>query len=933
MSLREICLRAATVAGVAAVSMSWPAAARAQIAPSPAPGTLGTICDLPIPEPAKPPPSGLGPVVLNIIPCFERQGGVPIIDSATYLFYIQMRARVSQPSQDVWIPFDEATERIILEDFHRLWDTTFLTDLSIYSEDYEFPNGVVGKNIVYDMVERERIKIVRYTGSEKFDQTKLDERMRELGFAIRLDSFVDDSQIRRVKSLVRELLAEEGFQDATVTHEITPADGGPKLVNLTFHIEDGPKIRIERIDFVGNVAFDDGDLRGKMKENKARGFLSFITGGGTYYEHKFEDDAQLVQEHYRNNGYIRALVGQPELKTLSVEDDGKTRKVELVIPVEEGARYRVGSIEFDGNTLMTDQDLRPLLELEVGEYYNNKRVVDGLLKAQEIYGSAGYMDFNPFPDLSVREEGEAATSGDAGTNGNAGTNGDAPHADPIVDVTIRLVEGEQFFVNRITFQGNTTTRDNVIRREVQLRENGVFNTEALKLSVRRLNQLGYFQPIEDQANIQVEKTPDTDNKVDITLDFEEQNRNQISFGAGVSQYDGVFAQLGFQTANFLGRGETLSLNVQSGARAHNYQVAFTEPYVFDRPITAGISLYARDIRYISQFTQASKGGNLTVGWLLANFTRFFMNYSYEQVSVRDLNQAFLDPSCLFTTSGCAQLRLSDLTDLAPDLLSRNPFLYDSLLIGQDGRRTISKIQPSFVFNTVDQPIFPTTGKRFTLSMDLAGLGGNTSFYKPQTEFAAFFRHTSRTSLGVRVQAAYLSPIGDTEELPIFEKLYLGGGYSIRGYDIRSIGPSDPQTGLVLGGNKSLLVNAEYLITIAGPVRLVLFADAGQVRGEGDNFSWREPVYRQEQTAPWVPVQGDQSTLLFDTTQPYFSTVTAGQTGAFKTSTGAEVRFFMPVLNVPFRLIFAYNGNREGVLNNNLQQESKFRFRFDVGTTF
>jgi outer membrane protein insertion porin family len=309
-----------------------------------------------------------------------------------------------------------------------------------------------------------------------------------------------------------------------------------------------------------------------------------------------------------------------------------------------------------------------------------------------------------------------------------------------------------------------------------------------------------------------------------------------------------------------------------------------------------------------------------------------VNYSYEEVTVSDLNEAFLDPNCLFTDTGCAQLNLSDLTTLAPDLLQRNPYLYDSLLIGQNGRRTVSKIQPSFVFNTVDQPIFPTTGKRFTASVDLAGLGGNTSYYKPQVELAAFFRHTSRTSVGFRAQAAYLSPTGSTQSLPIFEKLYLGGGYSVRGYDIRSIGPSDPQTGLVLGGNKSLLFNAEYLITIAGPVRLVLFADAGQVRDEGQHFAWRVPVRRQEQVAQWVPVAGDQSTLA-DPNAVFFETRTVGETGAFKTSSGAEVRFFMPVLNVPFRLIFAYNGNREGVLDNNLTQERKLKFRFDVGTTF
>jgi outer membrane protein insertion porin family len=498
---------------------------------------------------------------------------------------------------------------------------------------------------------------------------------------------------------------------------------------------------------------------------------------------------------------------------------------------------------------------------------------------------------------------------------------------------VRLQEGKQYFVNRITFLGNTTTRDNVIRREVRLFENNVFNTEALKMTVRRLNQLGYFKPIEDQKNIQVDKTPNTDNKVDVTLKFEEQNRNQLTFGAGVSQYDGVFVQLGFQTSNFMGRGETLGVNIQTGARAHNYQVAFTEPFLFDRPITGGIDVYNREIQYIGQFTQASRGGNLVFGWPLADFTRAFVQYSYEQVTVKDFNQAFLDPSCIFSELGCSQLELDQIKELAPELLRRNPFLYDSLLIGENGLRTVSKITPSVVFNTVDQPIFPTTGKRLSASIDLAGLGGNTNFYKPQAEFVAYFRHTGRTSLGMRAQIAYLSPLGSTQSLPIFENLYLGGGFSIRGYDIRSIGPADPETGLVIGGNKSLLFNVEYLITIAGPVRLVLFADAGQVRARGERFSWKMPVFESRQVVPWVPTSGDASELVTPLPAELTRVVQTGETGAFKTSSGAEIRFFMPVLNVPFRLIFAYNGNREGVLDNNLRQEKAFKFRFDVGTTF
>ncbi len=480
-------------------------------------------------------------------------------------------------------------------------------------------------------------------------------------------------------------------------------------------------------------------------------------------------------------------------------------------------------------------------------------------------------------------------------------------------MTMRVDEGKQYFINRITFVGNTTTRDNVIRRELRLLESGVFNTQALKDSVRRLNQLGYFKPLEQTA-VDVQKNKNFDNRVDIQLKLEEQNRNQLTFGAGVSQFDGFFGQLSFQTSNFLGRGETFSATAQQGNRAKNYQLAFTEPFLFDRPMTAGIDLYSREIKYEGQFTQASIGGNVVFGFQVMPYARMFVNYSYEQVKVKELNPLYNNPV----------------------VLQGNPFLADSLLIGEGGRRTISKIGPSFVYNTVDHPIFPTSGSRYTMSMDFAGIGGNTNFLNPRAEGIWYlpFGQRRRTSLGFRAQAEYITPYGSTTELPIFEKLFLGGEYSMRGFDLRSVGPRDAATGLVVGGNKSLLFNVEYLISIAGPVRLVLFYNVGQVRDRGESFGWKEPVTQTIVPGELFPYSGDLYTVGTPFDSPFDALTTViGQRSAFKSSTGAEIRFFMPVLNVPFRLIFAANPSRGGVLDNNLQSEKKWKFRFAVGSTF
>jgi outer membrane protein insertion porin family len=681
----------------------------------------------------------------------------------------------------------------------------------------------------------------------------------------------------------------------------------------------------------------DRALGRKMKENKERGFFGFITGGGTYREDKFEEDAQSVVDYYREKGYIMARVGQPELKVMEDEKDGKTRWVQLRIPVTEGKQYKVGNFTFDGNTIVKSEALRPLFKIESGDTYSEKDIRKGLEKAREVYGAGGYYEFVAYPDLQPRDMAPLDAEGNPPPEaaGPSAANGNGP---PIVDVVMRVNEGKQYFVNRITFVGNTTTRDNVIRREMRLVEGNVFDTEALKYSVRRLNQLGYFKELKgNDSDMKVDKTPGKENNVDVTLKFEEQNRNQLTFGAGVSQYEGVFGQLAFQTSNFLGRGESLTVSMQAGDRAQNYQLAFSEPFLFDRNITGGFDIYKRSLQFIGYYTQRSTGGNLVFGFPVADFSRMFFNYAYETVGIKDLNEALIDQSCLLRATGCSTISsVGDLSQLTPtqiEVLRRNPFVYDSLLIGQGGNRTISKVVPSFVHNTVDSPIFPNQGKRLTAAIDLAVLGGNTQFYKPRLEFIYFRRHLPRTSYGFRAQTEYIRAIGQTESLPIFERLFMGGEYSIRGYDIRSIGPTVPGSIVVLGGNKSLLFNAEYLISIVSQVRIVLFYDAGQVRDIGQTFAWKEDL--TELVSPSLPALIDPfaTSSLLDPDAPGITTRVIGQTSAFKTSTGVELRFFMPVLNVPFRLIYAFNPQRQGVLDNNLRPAKSAVFRFAVGTTF
>jgi outer membrane protein assembly factor BamA len=303
----------------------------APAAPAQALQPAAAIC----PPTTRPPAAGSSPVIcqteLRFHPINES-----IIEAQTYLYYIQ--TPLSRPSEGYWVPFNEETEQTLLNDFTRLGATSFLDNLWIETLDAPFENGVVGKHVIYHMEERPRVKIVDYTGSTKVERTKIDEKMKELGIALR----------------------------------------------LVFDVKEGPKVKVRTLNFNGNSAISDKAIARQMKSTKAHGMLSWITGKGTYNENKFDEDAEKVIEYYRNKGYIGVRVGQPEIKTLEDSEDKETRWVELNIPVEEGPRYRVGDLKFEGNKIIDAKFILPQFKLKAGDWYSDKPIRAGLVKAREM---------------------------------------------------------------------------------------------------------------------------------------------------------------------------------------------------------------------------------------------------------------------------------------------------------------------------------------------------------------------------------------------------------------------------------------------------------------------------------------------------------------------------------------------------------------------
>jgi outer membrane protein insertion porin family len=756
------------------------------------------------------------------------------LQKETFLFYISTKVG------------DRYDERRLKEDFRRLWDTGFVEDLFIDARDS--PTG--GKIVIFRVVERKRIQIVDYRGIKALTTTTIEDELKKREAGLKIDTFYDLGKARRVETIIKEMLAEKGRPFATARHEPKPIGGAG--LQVSFIVEEGPKAKVKEIDFVGNEVFSDGKLRGKMKKVKQRGFwnLTWLLGKTTYTPDKWsgpEGDQKRIEDFYLNNGYVTATVGSPKVSYIDGKPGKKpTKGIRLEIPVSEGDQYRIGEVKFEGMTVFKPELVLPIFKLSTGDVYRESKIKKGFDKLRDAYGGQGYFQWTGRPERKPDPKRK------------------------VVDVTLTMDEDKKYYVGKIVFTGNTTTRDKVIRREVFLNEGDIFNTEALKLSIRRINQLGYFKPMEGVPELGPSNLGE--DRIDVTFKVEEQNRNQFTFGGGVSGLEGTFINASFSTANFLGLGETFQISAQSGRRTKNYQIAITEPYLFDRPITAGFDIFKRKLVYetftsVAGYTDDRAGASLTVGLPLGRrgFNRIFANYSYQHIRI----------------DGLSELLGIDPTNPNPD----EP-LFDPFFFGEEGKRRESTFSPSLVHNSVDNPYTPRSGKKFTFTPQLAGgpLGGTVNYFRPDLEFILYIPHLKKTALGLRAQGSYIRAYGDTQTLPYYQRFFLGGETQIRGVNIRTVGPI--VDGRALGGNKFVLFNGEYYFDVGGPLRLLLFFDAGQAYSEGQNIDLKQ----------------------------------------LRTSTGVELRFIMPVLNVPFRLIYAFNPNRDA-----FQQKSTFKFA--VGTTF
>jgi outer membrane protein insertion porin family len=851
-----------------------------------------------------------------------------------------IKARIFSKAGDV---YDTAA---IERDFNALWNTGYFEDIR-----FEREQSAKGWILHIYLKERPTIREINYTGLNAVSTSDVLDRFKERKVGLAVENQYDPTKIKKAEVALKELLAEHGRQFATIRTEIRPIP--PAAVGVTFVIREGPKVKVGRIRFRGNKHVNDRTLRAAMKNLKPIGvphsiFLENIFAK-TYDATKLEEDTERVRAEFQNRGYFKVLVEDPKTE---IHDTGHTglhipwvqpglgKSVDITMPIQEGDRYHLGTITFKNNKAISNKAaLRSLFPMKDGDIFSREKVAKGLENLRKAYGEAGYINFTSVPDTKFDDEKKT------------------------VNLEVDVDEGKQFYVRRIEFQGNTTTRDKVIRREIALEEGQIYNSRYWELSLLRLNQLGYFEQLKpDDPNTTERHLDEKAGTVDLSLKVKEKGKNSIGLQGGVSGLAGAFVGINYSTNNFLGLGETLSVQASLGSTQRDLVFGFTEPYLFDRPIQAGFNVYTRKTTYdqarqyailtgqnlnlpsayqqnLQNYSQSSTGATLSLSYpLRRSFKRFGISYSF-------------DRSSLVAVSNASKLLFENLNFRGIS----GPNALNGIIT--------SKLTPSFTMNTLDAAYAPHKGKSIFIGGEFSGIGGTVRTIRPIVQFKQFFpmqkrlNPRGRNALGYNVQASFITGYGGVVAPP-FERAYLGGENDLRGFDIRTVSPiaylpsaqavalrnpdgsfvpanprfpvSVSSTGACVsncwsipvpfqqlvtpGGDFSLHGNLEYRITIAGPVSVAPFVDMGI-----------NPILRTSELQI-NPVQ--YNTLI--NTQFGCPTLTSAYScaggGTIRTfskdlipvpgtnwvprmSTGLELQTMLPVVNAPFRIYYAYNALR------------------------
>jgi outer membrane protein insertion porin family len=852
-------------------------------------------------------------------------------------------------------PGDVLDPGALEQTFNSLWNTGYFDDVRIERVDEDRCIQL----LIY-VREKPTIREINYRGLNAVSVSDVLDRFKKAKVGLTVESQYDPTRIKRAEVVLKQMLGEHGHQFATIRTEVKTIP--PAAVALTFNVKEGPTVKVGKIAFQGNQALSNRELRSSMHFLKPIGIPHSILLENlfprTYDASKLDEDADLVRQAYRNHGYAKANTGEPQTNVRNAGGinpftlhPSRGKRVDILIPVEEGQRYRLGGINFSNNKAITNTRLlRSQFAIKDGDWFNGTLFGKGLQALQKAYGGLGYINFVGTPTPRFDE------------------------AKKLIFLDIDCEEGKQFYVSRIEFTGNTITRDRVIRRELLVEEGQVYNSQLVDLSLLRLNQLNYFDTLKTEQDVETHQNSDA-GTVDLLVKLKEKGKNSIGLNGGISGLSGSFIGLNYETNNFLGLGETLSVTANIGDLSRNLSFGFTEPYLRNKPVSLGLQIFTSKFDYNPAKSYAIANGQSSN---LTNAQQSLLtNYNQSSTGLTLSSSTALRK--LFRRSGVARVGISyslsrsGITTFNDN--TRNVFqtlAFRSGIAGQNQLNGIitSMVTPSFSFSTLDRAVGPHSGKDFNAALQFAGVGGNTKYFAPTLSWRQFFpmkglrvNREGHNVLGYRVLFSSVSGFGG-EVAPPFARIYGGGENDVRGFDIRASSPytfiptrvpfnlsggdaqgttprdpSNPTTGTniqiplpvyrlaSIGGDTSITSNLEYRIPIVNQVTFDFFTDFG-LTFNTQNSQLRQSVlgvsalnsslYGCPHLVNGNCVGGTSVNF------PLSLQTVPGTNIVPRMSTGAEIQVILPIVNAPFRIYYAYNPLR-------LFRDVPQRFATDPGT--
>ena len=654
------------------------------------------------------------------------------------------------------------------DDIHNLRNTGFFEN--VYVTEKQVAGGV---EVTYTLVSKPVVTEILFegnTGGRKFRESKLRKKIRSrTGETLNRPRIFSDT-----RAILKEY-QKGGYHQARVEYEVRH-DEALGQAAVVFQVDPGRKVKIDDIVFENAVAFSQRELR-KVFKTRRRWWMSWLTGSGKFETDQWDEDLEMLTQFYQDEGYIDFKVREIKF--------GYPKEGRMVIRLDlyEGYRYQVGNVTFEGNTLFTEDQIRrgvQVLERPVAPFMLEGAIFTPTGLNEDRDAIRDYYEAYGYLDTIVRVTKVPNT--DQGT----------------IDLVYSVKEGEISYVEKVEIRGNTRTRDKVIRRELAISPGEVFDMVSVELSKRRLEGTGLFESVDTQ----VEKIPELPNRRNLIVGVEEGRTGHLIMGFGYSSIEAMFAQAGYVQGNFdlfnppffTGGGQKFRLQITAGTRRQDYQVTFEEPYFLDRKLRFSVDLYHREIQYYSRyFEQHQTGAKIGLSRTLWNdFTYGGIDYTIESIGIHDrssYSEMLMEHDML----------ANGLAEVLPDGLPVNPFDWnpddDRLNQGELGElnnnRLVSKLGLFFAYDTRNHALMPSRGQRTQVNADIAGgpLSGDTEMYRLEVETAYYFPGFTEGHVWEVVgKVGVVDTFGDSRRVPYFDRFFLGGGYSLRGYDYRDIGP-------------------------------------------------------------------------------------------------------------------------------------------------